>query len=110
MLENKVIEISVKIIASAGAAKSSFMEALSYSKNKKYDSAESHIDEGNKYLMEAYEYHSNLLAESAQEKFEINPLYVHAEDIMMSAETIKILVNELMEIYRILGENTKEDI
>ena len=90
-----------QLISAAGTAKSCYMEALQKAKEKNYDEAEALIKEGDQSQVEGHRIHAEMLSASAAavESSE-NLILVHAEDQMMSAETIKIMVLELIEVYK----------
>lgn len=89
--------ISCQIIASSGTAKSCYMEALEAAKSGDYDQAQDLIKEADDTLLAGHRLHATLISESAANPFEIPLLLMHAEDQMMSCETIKLMALELIE-------------
>lgn len=96
----KISEEAMKIITFSGMAKSKYMEALKVYKVKKIAEAENMLAEGDKWAGEAHGIHSKILTEEMQTLTpQISLLLTHGEDQLMSAETIRILVTELKELY-----------
>jgi PTS system cellobiose-specific IIA component len=96
--------ICFKMISAVGAAKSLYMEAILEAKNNNFDKSASLIEEGSKIYVEGHHAHSELIQKLANgETIEFNILLLHAEDQMMSAETIKIMAEEFIELYKKLN-------
>lgn len=92
--------IAFQIIASAGSARSMFVEAISLARVGKIQEARKKIQEGEECFVEGHKAHASLLtsvADGAEVKMDI--LLVHAEDQMMSAETFKMVAEELIKLY-----------
>jgi PTS system cellobiose-specific IIA component len=90
--------ICFQIISAAGTARSYYIEAAHAARDKDFDKAASLMEEGNQEFNKAHTAHAKLIQQEAGgEKTEINLLLVHAEDQIMSAETIKIIVDETIE-------------
>lgn len=93
--------ICFKIISSVGEAKSDYISALEAAKKGDYEKADEAIKHGYECYIKGHEQHAELIAKEANgEKTEVCLLLMHAEDQLMSAETIKLLVTELIELYR----------
>ncbi len=57
--------------------------------------------EGEEQFIEGHRVHAQLIQQEASEgKTEINLLLIHAEDQMMSAEMMKIVAAELIDIHK----------
>lgn len=96
----KISLTAMEIITYAGLAKSNYMMALKeYKAGNKNDAAQK-MEEGSDAFLKAHEVHSKILTDE-MEKLEpqVCLLLVHAEDQLMGAETIRLLVDELMELY-----------
>lgn len=90
-----------QIISSVGEARSSFIEAIRYAKEGKYDEAEKMMNSGEEAFLMGHQAHANLIQmEASGEKATVSLLLVHAEDQLMSAEAFKILAAEFIEIYK----------
>lgn len=93
-----------QIISHVGTAKSKYVEALASSKKANFKQAEALIKEGDGFLIAGHKIHSKLVQnEAAGEGEPPSLLLVHAEDQFMSAETVKLLVKELIEVYKKLS-------
>ena len=93
--------ISFQIIASSGTARSYYIEAIQYAKNKEFDKAEECIQLADKEYIDAHHIHAKLIQEEAiNQKSEINILLIHALDQMMSAESFGILSREFVYLYK----------
>ncbi len=96
--------IGFQIISNVGTARSLVMEALAAAKDGDFVSAEEKLEESNQYFVEGHKVHAQLIQkEAAGEKVEFSLLFMHAEDQLMSAETITLLVKEMIEMYKRSG-------
>lgn len=97
--------IAFQIIAAVGSARSNFVEAIRQAKIGEFEQAEKLIKEGEKFFLEGHKAHSTLIQkEASEEKSEVSLILLHAEDQLMSAETLKIVADELIEVHRELTE------
>lgn len=93
--------ICFKIIAGVGAARSCFIEAMQTARQGNYADAQRLIEEGEKEFVNAHQAHAELIAnEASGNKTDVTLLLLHAEDQIMSAETIKIIALEMIEMCR----------
>jgi cellobiose PTS system EIIA component len=93
--------ISFQIIAAAGTARSSYIEALQAAKEGRYDEASEIIKQGDEAFVSAHHIHAELIQKfAAGEDPGANILLIHAEDQVMSAEVFKLLAEELIEVYK----------
>lgn len=91
--------ICFQIIAGVGAAKSNFIEAMSAARKGEYEKAEQLIADGEKEFIPAHQAHGELIMKEANgEKNELSLLLLHAEDQLMSAETLKVVALEMIEM------------
>ena len=92
--------ISFQIIAAAGQARSVYIGAIELAKEGKFEEARQEIKNGEEVFVEAHKVHMELLTKIANnEKVEVDVLLVHAEDQLMSAETLKIMAEQMIDIY-----------
>lgn len=92
--------ICFKIISAVGTARANYIEAMQKARKGNFEEAEKLINEGNDYFIEGHKVHAQLITnEASGNKTEVSLLLLHAEDQLMSAETIKIMVEELIEFY-----------
>jgi PTS system cellobiose-specific IIA component len=97
--------ISFQIISAVGTAKSMYIEAIQEAKKGNIEEANKLVEEGSEMYAQGHHAHAKLIQLEAQgEKTEINLLLLHAEDQMMSAETVKIMAQEFIELYESLNK------
>lgn len=100
-LELDMDVIGFSIISNVGMAKSLVMEALYAAKDGDYALAEKKLEESKQYFIEGHKVHSSLIQKEASgEKLQVSLILMHAEDQLMSAETISELVKEMIEMYK----------
>ena len=99
-MKDEIVMISVDIISNAGNAKSCFVEAIDLAKENKVEEARGKIAEGEKSLVESHKAHAKLLTmEANEEGLDFSLLLMHAEDQMMSIETLQIMAESFLELY-----------
>lgn len=82
--------LCMQMIVDAGSAKSDYMEALQAVKAGDYETAAAKMKSGD----EQY---------AAGDPVTMSLLLTHVEDQMMSTETVKLMVTELIDLYRKLN-------
>ncbi|MTI95881.1 MAG: PTS lactose/cellobiose transporter subunit IIA [Firmicutes bacterium] len=93
--------ICFEMISFNGSARSSYVEAITAAKNSDFARAEELMAEGNESFEQGHKAHAKLIQrEAAGESTEIKLLLIHAEDLMMSAETLRIMAEEMIELYK----------
>ena len=94
--------LSFQMISFNGAARSSFVEAIQAAKKGDFTRAEMLMAEGEEQFIQGHRVHAKLIQEEAKNEgiSEINLLLIHAEDQLMSAELIKLVAEELIEIHK----------
>ncbi|MBU3133768.1 PTS lactose/cellobiose transporter subunit IIA [Clostridium gasigenes] len=98
--------IAFEIISNVGMAKSLTIEALRDVRSGKYEEAEGKLAESLEYITRGHNAHASLIQkEAAGEKTEFSLILMHAEDQMMSAEIIKSLAEEMIEMYKDLKKS-----
>lgn len=91
---------AMAIVTYAGMAKSSYINALKCAKKQQYEEAKALLKEGDSMLAQAHDSHMGLLQKEAETlEPQVCLMIVHGEDQLMSCETVKLLVTELMELY-----------
>lgn len=101
-IDEKFMEENVfPIISLAGESKSLAYEALRLAKENKFEEADKKMEEADKILLQSHEYQTNLITKEADgEKFNINMLFIHAQDHLMTAMSEKNLIKELINILK----------
>lgn len=93
--------ICFQIISNAGTARSLIIEALQEAREDNFTEVENKLNEANQYFIEAHKIHAQLIQKEAQgDKVEFSLLFMHAEDQLMSTETIKHIAKELIHLYK----------
>lgn len=93
--------ISFQIIASVGTARGMFVDAMKKAREGKIEEAEALIKQGEQVMNEGHRAHMKVLTMQANEvQLSFDLLLVHAEDQMMSAETIKLMAEEFIHLYK----------
>ncbi len=98
-MNNEMLSIiSMNIITHSGEAKSLGIEALRKSRENDNLEAKEMIETAKEKMKEAQEWHFKALIASSENKLEMDMLFIHAEDQMMTSDTILVLAEELIEI------------
>jgi len=101
--------ISMRIISSVGAARSMYIEAIRSASQQDFAQAEELIRQGDEAYQQGQQAHARLLQEEAAGKeTHMTILLAHAEDQLMSAESFKILSEEFMRVYQVMGQMCAE--
>ena len=91
--------VCFKIISAVGEAKSDYVAAINAAREGDIAKAEELLAHGESVFVKGHEAHAGLIQkEAAGEKTEISLLLMHAEDQLMSAETTKLLAQEIIEL------------
>lgn len=91
--------VSFKIISSVGGAKSNYIEAIRLAEKGEFEKAQEKIKEGEQSYVLGHEVHANLIQQEASGKTVTpNLLLMHAEDQLLSCETIKIMAQEIIKL------------
>ena len=99
-MQEKLEEIAMMIIANSGQARSDAFAALQEAKKGNWELVEPRIKEGEQFYRQAHEQHGEILLKEVNTlEPQITLLMSHAEDQIMSAELVRVLVEELIEIY-----------
>lgn len=103
--------VSFKIIAAVGEARSSYIEAIHAAREGDFDRAEQLMKEGDDRFLEGHDAHTELIQQEAGgDPVNMTLIITHAEDQLMSAESFKIIANEMIEMCRSFGtDKSKEE-
>jgi len=97
--------IAFNIISNVGTAKSMGMEALIKGRSGEMQEAENLLKEASTFMREGHKSHAELIQNEAKgNKQEFSLLLMHAEDQLMSAETILCLAKELIYMQKDINE------
>lgn len=92
--------ISFQIISAVGTARSMYIEAIQLAKQGEIASAKQLMADGVEMFSQGHHAHAGLIQkEACGEKTEFSLLLMHAEDQMMTTETLKLMADEFIELY-----------
>ncbi|MGN1275719.1 MAG: PTS lactose/cellobiose transporter subunit IIA [Floccifex sp.] len=90
-----------QLISNVGLAKSCYVEAIREAKNGNFEAAKEKIKEGDQHYVQGHTSHASLIQQEASgNPVQTTLLLVHSEDQLMSAETIKLMAEELIDCYK----------
>lgn len=93
----QISQVAMQVITYAGMAKSNYLEALKYYRENDQTAYEQSMSNGDESFSQAHEAHLQLLQQEMNtQEPQITMLMAHAEDQLMSAETIKTLIQEII--------------
>lgn len=99
-MSEEMEQICFQIISCSGSAKSLYVEAIQKAKEKKLEDAKALMNEAEEVFVQAHHVHAKMIQSEANGKMtDFSLLLMHAEDQMASCETVKILAQELIELY-----------
>lgn len=94
-------QISFMIITFAGTAKSDAMLAIYDAKAGKFDDAKLKLKSAEKNIIEAEKQHADLVQkEAAGAEIKIPLLLMHAEDQLLSTQTLLLMAEEFVDLYK----------
>ncbi|MEG1301406.1 MAG: PTS lactose/cellobiose transporter subunit IIA [Erysipelotrichaceae bacterium] len=93
-------EVCFTIISTVGTARSLFIEAIDAIQNKDHQTCEQLMKDGEELMLEGHRAHAGLITKEARgENVTCTLLLLHAEDQLMSCETIKIMAEKFIVLY-----------
>lgn len=96
---NEMELVCFQIISSVGMAKSAYIEAMNAAEKGDFDLAQTKIKEGEDVFVNGHTAHASLIQKEASGEGVVPTLLLmHAEDQLMSAETIKVMANEIIKL------------
>ena len=92
-------EMSLEIITNVGTARSMYVEAVEAAKAGNFEEAHNLVADGEKNFINGHHAHADLVnAKIGVEDLQYMFLVMHAEDQLISAETLKIVCDELIDM------------
>ncbi len=89
------------LIAQVGDARSSYIEAVRKASEGKLDEAEVLMKNGHMSYVYGHKIHTELMMlQSGAENHTYDLLLMHAEDQMMSTETVEIMAEQFIRLYQ----------
>ncbi|ALD66500.1 PTS lactose/cellobiose transporter subunit IIA [Spiroplasma cantharicola] len=99
-MNEKIINVSMELIATAGTAKSMALSAITIAQKKNKKKALEMLSEAKLELNKVHNIHGDLIAQEAGgEKLDISLLFVHSQDHLTSAIIIIDLAEHLINLY-----------
>jgi PTS system cellobiose-specific IIA component len=98
-----IIEECMKITSFGGQAKSLALQAIGMARSGDLDRADRTMAEAGEFLKKSHEAHTDLISAEAEEngvKIEVTLFMVHAADHLSSADTVYLLAEEIIHLYR----------
>lgn len=93
--------VSFQIISAVGSAKSMYIQAIQEAKAGNFQEANKLMTEGSAIFLEGHAAHGTLIQQEASgETVAFSLLLMHAEDQLMTTETLKIIAQEFIELYQ----------
>lgn len=100
----EVEQVVMELIINSGDARAFAHEALEKAKEGKYEEADELMEKANDVIDQTHNLQTSLLQkEAAGDKVEISILFVHAQDHLMTSITEKNLIEELIEMRKIIN-------
>ena len=102
MIEEKGLEVvAMTIIANSGDARSLAYQALEKAKAKEFDAADELIKKSDEASKIAHQAQTDVMIKEANgEKQELNVLFVHSQDHLMTSILAVELIKELIIMYK----------
>ncbi|MDO4325472.1 MAG: PTS lactose/cellobiose transporter subunit IIA [bacterium] len=105
MSEELVMEC-FQLITYVGTARSCFINAIQSAKAGNFEEAAELIKQGDEAFVQGHTGHAGLLAKEANgELGNVGLILIHAEDQLMSAESFRIIAEEMIDIYKKMAED-----
>lgn len=99
--KEKLESVSFQIITHAGEAKSEAMLAIYAAKDGNFDEAQEKLKIANKQINIASEQHFELIQHEAQgNQIQIPLLLMHAEDQLLSTQTLILMAEEIINLHK----------
>ena len=90
----------MQIIVGAGNARSLAMEAIDIAQSGEIQEAKAKLEEANEKLNEAHNGQTALLTKEASgERVEVTLLFIHGQDHLMNAMTVRDLADKFVGLY-----------
>ncbi len=98
---NRQAEIAFTIINASATAKALALQAVDLAREKKFDEAKKLIVEARESIGPGASAHGKLVQyEAGGNQFTVSLLLMHAEDQMLTTETIIIMAEQLIDVYK----------
>lgn len=101
-MSDKDYEIIFNVILSAGSAKEKYLTAMKEARQGNFDEASSLMKQGDEDMVKAHKIQTDIIqGEARGETHEISALFVHSQDHLAMALTVKDVATEMIEGYKL---------
>ncbi|AGR42202.1 PTS lactose/cellobiose transporter subunit IIA [Spiroplasma diminutum] len=99
-MNEKIINVSMELIATSGNAKSLGLSAINMAKEGDFEKSKETLKEAKLELNKVHKIHAELISDEAGgEKLDISLLFIHSQDHLTSAIIILDLAEHLINLY-----------
>lgn len=101
MDRQEISMLGFEIVAYAGDARSSLLEARNCAKRGEWDKVDALIESAQENINEAHKKQTEMLTLDARgEDLELGVIMIHAQDHLMTTMLLKDIIYDLIEIYK----------
>ena len=94
-----------QLVAQVGNARSCFVDAITHAEQGDFEGAQACLDEGDASFREGHQVHMDMLQREANgDGLPFRIIVLHAEDLMASAETLRIIAERFINVYKRMQE------
>jgi len=109
MINEEDYVFAFQLISFAGDSKATFLEAIKKAKNFEFDAAEELVNQGKAQLLKAHKLQTEKIQQESQgTPVPVNIILVHAQDHLSMASMAKERAIELIDLYRIIKNLSKQ--
>lgn len=93
--------VGFEIVAYAGEARSTLLQALKEAKSGNFENTDNLIEKANESILKAHKAQTEMLAkEAGGESVEIGFIMVHGQDHLMTTMLLRDIIENLIDVYR----------
>lgn len=101
MNKEEMTMIGFEIVAYSGEARSHYMQAIKFAKNKEFEKANEEIELAEKSIIKAHNSQTELIVKEAQGvDMPFSVTFIHGQDHLMTTLVLKDLVNTIIDLYK----------
>lgn len=94
---NELESVSFELISNVGIARSLLVEAMECAREEKFEEANKKVEEAEEAMVTAHHAHFGLIQKEANgENLPFSLILMHAEDQLLTTETLKLVVKEMI--------------
>jgi PTS system cellobiose-specific IIA component len=99
-----------QIITYSGEARSSYVEAIRTAREGRIDEAKEIIKAGERSYNKIHKVHASFIQrEASGEELPFSLILMHAEDQMLTTETLKIMASEMIEMCAVFLKDSRQN-